>query len=101
MRWIIPLYVIVSVLVGLNIYDWLDKEQDNPNLKVEQVNKLLTTYFTVTGADKACAKQMLANVVLEEYKKPDIEYVGKGLWVISNDLCSYTVSDTTGKVVGP
>ena len=107
MRWIIPLYIIVSVLVGLSLYDWF-RVDDSPNLNEEHVNDLLTTHLTqigVKGATRTCAKEMFNNVVLalenENVEEPDIEYVGNDLWVISNGLCSYTVSDKTGKVLGP
>ena len=49
MRWIIPLYVIVSVLVGLSVYDWLNKEKDSPNLNVELVGKYKPNRFGFAG----------------------------------------------------
>ena len=105
MKLIIPLYIGVAMLIGLSIYDWVDDESVNqsPYLNAKQVNRLLTSHLTVAGTTEtsACAKQMFADVVLEEYKTPDVEYVGSDLWVISNGLCSYTVSDLTGKVIGP
>ena len=74
---------------------------DTPVLKPEQVGNLLFTYL-YSSLDEVPSECVSAFIAPDGGRGSYAFYMGDNLWLVSwGDFCSYTVSDQTGKVLGP
>ncbi len=106
--------IVVSGVAGAGVYGWLDNETEasgrqkqGPILTDEEVVDLVTTkmllesYFCLhltsiaglTASRDSDATQILLGQTEAVYKH--------GIWVASNNVCTFVVGDRTGKVTGP
>ena len=76
---------------------------DRPLLTPEKAADLVRTYMsTAQELSRTCLLVFAPDdrsTALARDLTPS--YVGGGLWIVSNELCTFALSDDTGKVTGP
>ena len=76
---------------------------DRPRLAPEDAVDLVRTHMSTDQEISRSCLLIFASADRSTALMRDLtaSYVGDGLWIVSNELCTFALSDDTGRVTGP
>lgn len=116
----ILVFIALVGLAGAGVRELLDNEKiespgaaeapadarqpdDNPRLTREDAVNLIRTHMSTNQEISRTCLLIFASTGQSTTLLRDLtaSYAGDGLWIVSNELCTFALSDHTGKVTGP